>query len=406
MNSLYVSGFGVSLSVDRARLIIKDGFLEPDSDQRIYEIQPRNSPYDSVVIDGHTGSISITAIKWLMRHGVPLFILDYNGTLLASTLPRESINGPLKVAQIETYKNPRKRFYIATLLIAAKAQRTLDVLNWLGSRYSGVDSVTNSIQLEMKRINKCDSLPKLMQVEGHIADLFWRYLQGILPKKFGFTYRLHESRPMNASDPINVLLNYGYAILETQCRKALNCVGLESSVGFLHEPRQTKYSLCYDLMEPYRFLADTTVIECLEYDRFSRKDFYRLDNYVLRLRPEAVRKLLDALRIKFNSPVRYQNKFYGWDVIMRLKAQELAAFILNKQANVSFEKPVPVLQRDDSETLRIAILSMSAADTRRLGIRRNTLWYLKDRARSRKPLTVYKRVRTRILRDEQRSLTD
>jgi len=45
-------------------------------------------------------------------------------------------------------------------------------------------------------------------------------------------------------------------------------------------------------MEPYRWLVDATIIECLEYERLSKKDFYRLDNYVLRLKPEAVKKLL------------------------------------------------------------------------------------------------------------------
>jgi CRISPR/Cas system-associated endonuclease Cas1 len=75
-------------------------------------------PYDSVVIDGQTGLIFLAAIKWLMRHGVPLFILDYNGTLLSSTLPKEPITGPLKIAQIESYKDPVRRFYIAKELVS------------------------------------------------------------------------------------------------------------------------------------------------------------------------------------------------------------------------------------------------------------------------------------------------
>src|SRR5208282_3295584 len=162
MNPLYVSNFGVAISVNRARLIVKDGFLEPDSAQITYEIQPRNSPYDSVVIDCQTGSISLSGLKWLMRHGVPLFILDYDGTLLASTLPRDPINGPLKVAQIEAYKNLDKRLYISKQLILAKTERTVDVLQWLGSRYSGADSVSEAVRLEINRINKCTTIPKLM----------------------------------------------------------------------------------------------------------------------------------------------------------------------------------------------------------------------------------------------------
>jgi len=397
LKPLYLSGFNVSLNVDRARLIVRDGIQSPDHDPESFEIQPRNPHFDSVMIDGHSGTVSLDAIKWLMRHNISIHILDYNGTLLSTTLPREPINGPLKIAQIAAYNDPTKRFNIATKLIEAKTQRTIDVLDWLGSRYSDVDSVTDSIQSEMKRMHNCSSLPKLMQIEGHIADLYWNQLQKVLPKRLGFTSRMHESHQMNSADEVNTLLNYSYSILESQVRKALNSVGLEPTVGFLHETRQTKYSLCYDMMEVYRFLPDTAVIECLEHNHFSKKDFYRLDNYVLRLKPEAVKKLLEALRLKFNSSVRYKNKLYGWDVVLKLKAQELAAFILEKRSAVSFEEPRPVLQRDDSKTVREAILSLSAADARGLGIRRNTLWYAQQRVKSQKSFRVYRKLKTKIL---------
>lgn len=68
MNALYLSGFGISVNVDKARLIVKDGFLEPDSAQVTYELQPRPAYYDSIIIEGQTGTVSLTAIKWLMRH--------------------------------------------------------------------------------------------------------------------------------------------------------------------------------------------------------------------------------------------------------------------------------------------------------------------------------------------------
>jgi len=49
LNPLCLSGFGVSLTVDGARLIVKDGFLEPDSAQATHEFQPRRMPHDSIV---------------------------------------------------------------------------------------------------------------------------------------------------------------------------------------------------------------------------------------------------------------------------------------------------------------------------------------------------------------------
>src|SRR5208337_4080161 len=144
------------------------------------------------------------------------------------------------------------------------------------------------------------------------------------PEWLDFQGRMTSSHQNNASDPFNAALNYGYGFLEGECRMAINVVGLEPAVGFLHEfsDYQTKQSLAYDLQEPFRWLVDMTVIECLEYERFSKRDFYRLDNYVLRLKPEAARKLLNSLRIKFNSTVQYRNKVYCWDTVMRLKCQE------------------------------------------------------------------------------------
>ena len=214
-------------------------------------------------------------------------------------------------------------------------------MRWLDARYGRYSDVQGDFDKELERLEQCMSLPRLLSIEGRIADIYWRYLQQVLPVKFGFRSRMHETHQMNASDPVNALLNYGYAVLESQCRKALNSVGLEPTVGFLHEARQTKYSLVYDFQEPYRWIVDTTVISCLESGWFGKKDFYRMDNYVLRLRPEAARKLIDALRIKFNSPVRYEGRFYSWDTLIRMKAQELANYILDKKTDLDFGEPKP-----------------------------------------------------------------
>jgi CRISPR-associated protein Cas1 len=202
---------------------------------------------------------------------------------------------------------------------------------------------------------------------------------------------------MNATDPFNAMLNYGYAILESHCRKTLNSVGLEPTIGFLHETRQTKHALVYDLMEPYRWLVDTAITSCIENGIFSSTDFYRMDNYVLRLKAEATHKLLNSVRIKFNSTILYRNKLYGWDTVMRLKCQELAKYILNRQSELDFESPSPLLPKDDSQGVKNRILSMSITDAERLGIRKNTLWYLQKRSRTRKPLKTYSTITNKIL---------
>lgn len=76
----------------------------------------------------------------------------------------------------------------------------------------------------------------------------------VLPERLDFHGRMISSHQNNGSDLVNLALNYGYGYLEGEVRKAINSVGLEPSVGFLHDfsKYQTKQSLVYDLQEPFR----------------------------------------------------------------------------------------------------------------------------------------------------------
>jgi hypothetical protein len=74
----------------------------------------------------------------------------------------------------------------------------------------------------------------------------------------------------------------------------------------------------------------------------------------------------------------------------------LANYIVGKRAEIDFSTPSPFLSRDTSEAVRERILSMSVAEAKQLGIRKNTLWYMQQRARSGRPLTIYRQVRKKL----------
>jgi CRISPR-associated protein Cas1 len=151
-------------------------------------------------------------------------------------------------------------------------------------------------------------------------------------------------------------------------------VGLEPTIGFLHGPRRAKCPLVCDLQELYRWIVDTAVVSSLE----------------------GARRLLEALRVRFNSTVHFRGKLYIWDTIIRLKAQELADHILGKRHELSFDDPGPTLRRNDSEQARSLILSLSSAQARKLGIGKSTLHYLRKNAKGERSFTVYGKVRKRL----------
>ncbi len=77
---------------------------------------------------------------------------------------------------------------------------------------------------------------------------------------------------MNATDTVNTLLSYGYAILELIVRKDINAIDLDVSIGYLHEIAHSKPPLVYDLQELFKSVIDYSVIQLLE-TKLKRSDF-------------------------------------------------------------------------------------------------------------------------------------
>ena len=218
-----------------------------------YRFRPRRFPYSSIIIDGHSGYISLQAFHWLSRNKVPVFVMDFDGTVISSILPPMPVKADLRAAQFQAADDPKKKFTIARALVQAKLARSLQVLDWLGERYD-IPREIRVTRLEASKLRIASTVPDLRTVEGRVARRYWEAFGKVMPEQLDFQGRMTSSHQNNASDPVNLALNYAYGVLEGECRRAINTVGLEASVGFLHDfsSYQTKQSLVYDLQEPFR----------------------------------------------------------------------------------------------------------------------------------------------------------
>jgi CRISPR-associated protein Cas1 len=170
----------------------------------------------------------------------------------------------LKIPHIHDVRGALK-FSIAHAIVQAKIARSLQVLDWLAQRYD-IEKQVRLTKHEAFHLGKAHSVVDLRTVEGRVALRYWQAYASVLPESLDFQGRMTATHQNNASDPVNLALNYAYGILEGECRAAVNAVGLEPSVGFLHETSgyQTKQSLVYDLQEPFRWIVDVAAIEAFE----------------------------------------------------------------------------------------------------------------------------------------------
>ena len=90
------------------------------------------------------------------------------------------------------------------------------------------------------------------------------------------------------------MLNYGYAVLESEVRIAVVRAGLDPEIGYLHSNRRGRLSLVYDLMEPMRPVVDRAVLTFVNDQTFAPTDFPVTERGVCRLHPQLTRRLVEA----------------------------------------------------------------------------------------------------------------
>jgi CRISPR-associated protein Cas1 len=409
LNPLLITGFGTSINVDKRKLIITNRL----KDTRL-EFYPHKINHDGIIIDGHTGNITFEAMRWLSKHNINLTLLNWNGQLLANVMPEQPKSGKLRVKQYQKYLDDIDRFEIALKIVQCKVEQSLNLLEELSRFYESVNivKIRNSVEKEdllllriMKNSQKQDiskSIKQLMTYEGRIAGIYHDNLVKIfyeLYPEFNFTGRKNKSnsRNYNASDEINALLNYGYAILESEIRKGINSVGLDYSIGFLHEINQSRTPLVYDVQELFRWLIDVSTIQLLEEKKIKKSDFIITENYHTRLGEDVAKLLIEKINSNFNARYNYKNgKNYSYQIILQDNLQQLSNFIVEKKKEFDFVVPKIKLNRNDDVQFKEKILSMTPEERKGLGINKSTLWHIKKNLSEKKMLKTYKKVINKI----------
>jgi CRISPR-associated protein Cas1 len=388
MRPLVLSGFGVSVRVNRGQLEVRD-----DQGHRSYP--PHALPFDSLVLEGYTGNISLEATRFLLVHGVTVSCLRWDGSLLGTLTPKGTNNAALKIAQVKAHQNPELRGMAARAILEAKARSTAQ----LCAHFSRVFGIAAP---QFEPTPPSDSINELRLSESRSAHAYWSFFGGVIGKTWpdsGWLQRksTDESWNRNARDPINALLNYSYSLVEGRVRSAISSVGLLPDIGLVHDIAPSKLPLVYDLQELFRWVADLSVVEVVSRGLIDRKmGFLRMESYHVPLEPETARVLTNRIAENFARTVRVGKRNFSLDTCVAESARILAHWLESPKAVMHFP---PVFAAESHELPHAEaerIQSLSFQERKALGIRENTFHYLKRRAQRGKPIRVYLKVSNKI----------
>lgn len=340
MNPLHLSGYGVKLCVrdmkSHSELEVSNG-KEDGKLGLTTRFRPRRFPYSSVVIDGHSGYVTLQAFHWLSRNNVPLFVMNYDGRLISSLMPPIPVRAELRKAQFDAQHDPVKALSIAKALVDAKVQGSLKVMEWM-NQHGDTSREIRQIKKQLSQLPQAKTVSQARTLEAKMALFYWTAFVRLLPEHLQFQARITKNTQKNASDPVNAALNYGYGYLQAECLKAVTEVGLEPSVGFLHvfDGAQSRMSLVYDLMEPYRWLVDLTVMHMFLAKQLGIGDFYFTgDDYTYRFMPDPKVRFLRQLRLQFTNDIA-STKPTNWSAQIQEKTQALGRCLIDPSKKLDF----------------------------------------------------------------------
>jgi CRISPR-associated protein Cas1 len=307
-NVKFLKGYGHSISVKDSKIILKDNH-DPFSEPIIESWYVKNMPYEKIVLQGK-GYISTEALSLLSTHNRNVILLDNHGKPVTYLNPvMESLTATqYRMVQYDTFRDPVKCRYLSQQIVKAKLESQIQFL-----RITQRDEVKEAISKLESHLANLENNSTPISIESKTSHIYFRAFARLIPERYEFHSRNQSQAGIlknNATDVINALLNYGYAVLAGEISKFINGFGLDTYYGFYHKTHSSFQPLVYDIMEPFRWLVDYTVFKIANIK--DHKQRVRLDEFahtrdgVIVMEYNLIRKFLELLERTFQQDKRYE----------------------------------------------------------------------------------------------------
>ena len=267
--------------------------------------------------------------------GISLSFCSPRGKFLARVVGESNGNVLLRRMQYRIADDPVQSCRIARVMIFGKLYNARWSIERTrrdhGLRVDDKRLYEDSVQLKslLPQIITETSLESLRGLEGiGAAAYFGIFNQLILGNKDIFAFRTRSRRP--PLDPVNAMLSFAYSLLSHDCASALESVGLDSYVGFLHRDRPGRSSLALDLIEELRpCIADRFVLTCINNRIFKATDFIHQGSGGVYFQDNARRVFLQRWQERKKEVITHP--FLGekipWGLVPYLQALLLSRFL-------------------------------------------------------------------------------
>ena len=230
---------------------------------------------EGIVTFGYKGA-SPGLMKLCADNGVALSFLSPNGRFIGRFQGPVRGNVLLRKAQYQIADDRERALHYAQLFIAGKIQNYRTILQRFvrdNGNNSEVETAIQSLGMSKQWTLRTKDVPNLIGMEGDAANTYFGVFPNLLlQNREEFPFHGRNKRP--PKDAVNALLSFVYTLLAHEAAAALETVGLDPYVGFLHALRPGRTSLALDLMEELRaYMGDRLVLSLINRRQVASSDF-------------------------------------------------------------------------------------------------------------------------------------
>lgn len=275
LNTLFVTTQGAYLAKEGETVVVK-----VDNEVRL---RAPVHTLGGIVCFGQI-SCSPYLMGFCAENSVGISFLTENGDFLAKVQGPVSGNVLLRREQYRRADDPDTSALIARAVLTGKLANCRTVLQRALRDHSdkidadAVSQASQQISGYLRRLSSQQEMDTLRGIEGESAYTYFHVFDHLVTSQKEH-FRFHERSRRPPLDNVNCLLSFLYTIVMHDVRSALETVGLDPAVGFLHRDRPGRYGLALDLMEEFRpFFADRLALSLINLCQVQGKGFQKKDS--------------------------------------------------------------------------------------------------------------------------------
>ncbi|TEB05976.1 CRISPR-associated endonuclease Cas1 [Pelotomaculum schinkii] len=325
----------------QAYYIFSNGILKRNDNtlQLVYEDgQKKDIPIervDELYILGET-SVNTKLLDFLAKNNICIHFYNYYEYYVGSFTPRESlVSGKVLICQVQHNQDHGKRMALAKAVIQAASYNIYRNIRYYNKRGKDLESHMARIENLRDSINYCENIEELMGVEGNIRKIYYDTWETIINQQIDFRKRVKHP-PDNM---INSLISFINSLVYTKVLSEIYKTQLNPTVSFLHEPSTKRFSLSLDIAEVFKpLIADRLIFTLLNKNMINEKSF-DVDQYYLRLKPQALKLITNELDQKLKTTIKHRDlgRDVSYQYLIRLELYKLIKHIIGEKPYQGFK---------------------------------------------------------------------